>query len=211
MAGQVPAGWVQWLPFIPGRADKPFVLPPHMIYSTGANTQSTGRGLLWSGNAGALRGNAPKEQAHEASGSSLLCCAGMGSLHAPLPGSTLALLLRFYTENMFGSNSNKKIQRNPLLKVCTAPSFPKKAQLEQVGDCLQGLWQSRGLSHIWHLGRALPLLQETGAVSPISLMLECWMHMCAWTRLRLSGEQHLPLLCWNPEGASPVITFPKGS
>lgn len=47
--------------------------------------------------------------------------------HAPLPSSPLALLLRFYTENRFGSISNKKLQRNLLLKGCTAPSFsPKK-------------------------------------------------------------------------------------
>lgn len=35
------------------------------------------------------------------------------------------------------------------------------------------------------------------------------MHTCAWPGLSLSGEQHLPLRCWNPEDPSPVITLPK--
>lgn len=61
------------------------------------------------------------------------------------------------------------------------------------------------------MGRVLPLLQETDSVSRISLTLQCWMHTCAWPRLRWSGEQHLPLLCCNPEDPSPVITLPKGS
>lgn len=156
MVGQVPAGWVQWLPFIPGGADKPFVLPPHMIYSTGANTQSTRRGLSWSGNVGTLQGSAPSSPMRQMAPH---CCALQAwgpSMHLSL--EHIGSADGSYTENMFGSNSNKKIQRNLLLKACKAPSFPKRSTAGVIGDCPQGLWQSRGLSHIWHLGGVLPLL-----------------------------------------------------
>lgn len=85
----------------PGEADKPFEVPPHALKSTGANTQNPsackaqGGGSSGSGNVGALRADAPKEQPHGGvSGSLLLCCAGMGPLHAPLPGQRICCVAR---------------------------------------------------------------------------------------------------------------------
>lgn len=95
----------------------------------------------------------------------------MGSLHAPLPGSTSALLMGSYTENKFGSNSNKKIQRNMLLKVCTAPSFPKRSTTWSRLVIAHSDWGRAGDSPIWHLGRVLPLLQEIDAVSLVRISL----------------------------------------
>lgn len=75
----------------PGEVDKPFQLPPHMLKSTGANTQNPptckgqGGGSCGSGKVGTLPGDAPKE---------LLCCMGMGPLHAALPGQHICWIAR---------------------------------------------------------------------------------------------------------------------
>lgn len=75
----------------PGEVDKPFELPPHMLKSTGANTQNPptckaqGGGSCGSGKVGTLPGDAPEE---------LLCCTGMGPLHAALPGHHICWIAR---------------------------------------------------------------------------------------------------------------------